>query len=62
MNEDERRSYIVALLEERAVCHRHGQADRVQQIDVELQKAGHEARTGAKRAESRPRVKKTETR
>lgn len=62
LNDDQKKDYITALLEERAYCVRWNEDDRVKAIDVELRKVGHEAKAPAKRAESRPRTKKTETR
>ncbi len=62
LNDDQKAEYIKSLLEERAYCVRWNEPDRVKAIDIELRKAGHEAKAPAKRAESRPRTKKAETR
>lgn len=64
MNDTDKADYIKSLLEERTGCEKRGLTDRVKDIDAELRKVGHEAKTPAKRAESRPRAtkKKTETR
>jgi len=64
VNDTDKADYIKSLLEERRGCERRGLTDRVKDIDAELRKVGHEAKTPAKRAESRPRAtkKKTETR
>lgn len=65
MQDEQKAAYIKSLLEERAYCVRWNETDRVKAIDAELKKAGHEAKTPEKRAESRPRAtrsKKTETR
>jgi len=62
VNDDQKADYIKALLEERAYCERWNETDRVNQINAELRKVGHDAKGPAKRAESRPRAKKSETR
>jgi hypothetical protein len=66
VTEQQKAEYITALLDERRVCERRGLTDRVNDINAELRAQGHEAKTPAKRAESRPRTarttKKTETR
>lgn len=59
MTDAEKAEYIKALLDERRGCERRGLTDRVKDIDAELRKAGHEAATPAKRAESRPRASRT---
>ena len=62
MTDEKKSAYILALLEERRGCESRGLTDRVKDIDDELKRQGHEAKTPAKRAESRPRAKKSETR
>jgi hypothetical protein len=62
MTDEKKSAYILALLEERRSCESRGLTDRVKDIDEELKRQGHEAKTPAKRAESRPRTKKAETR
>lgn len=65
MTDQQKADYIKALIKERGSCEKRGLTDRVMDIDAELKKVGYEAKTPAKRAESRPRVtrtKKTETR
>lgn len=66
MTDDKKAAYIAALLDERRACESQGLTDRVNDINAELRAQGHEAKTPAKRAESRPRTarttKKTETR
>jgi hypothetical protein len=62
VTDQQKADYIKSLLEERRYCERWGQDERVKDIDDELKRQGHEAKTPAKRAESRPRAKKSETR
>jgi hypothetical protein len=62
VNDEQKAEYIKSLLEERRYCVRWNEEERVKAIDAELRKAGHEANAPAKRAESRPRAKKSETR
>jgi hypothetical protein len=62
VNDDQKADYIKSLLEERRYCERWNETERVKAIDAELKKAGHEGAAPAKRAESRPRTKKAETR
>jgi hypothetical protein len=62
VNDEQKAEYIKSLLEERRYCQRWNETDRVKAIDAELKKAGHEGAVPAKRAESRPRTKKAETR
>ena len=62
MTDEQKADYIKSLLEERRYCERWGQDERVKDINAELRKVGHEAKTPAKRAESRPRAAKKEAR
>jgi len=62
VNDEQKADYIKSLLEERRYCERWNETDRVNQINAELRKVGHDAKGPAKRAESRPRAKKSETR
>jgi hypothetical protein len=66
VTDDKKAAYIAALLDERRACESQGLTDRVNDINAELRAQGHEAKTPAKRAESRPRtartIKKIETR
>ncbi len=59
MTDQQKADYIKSLLEERRYCERSGQDERVKDIDDELKRQGHEAKTPAKRAESRPRTART---
>jgi hypothetical protein len=54
MREDQRKSMIRALLEERQMCVVRGKEDRVKEIDFQLKLYGQEGASPAKRAEKRP--------
>ena len=54
MTDQQRQSYITALLEERAYHEKRGEQDRISEIDAELAKQGVKAKAPAKRAEKRP--------
>ncbi len=59
MTDEKKAAYIAALIDERRSCERRGLSDRVNDIDAELRAQGYEAKTPAKRAESRPRTART---
>jgi len=61
---EQRAHQIKALIHERDVFLKHGNAERAAEVTEELRKIGHEAEAPAKRAEKRPatRAKKPETR
>lgn len=50
MNKQQKEEYIRALLSEREGAERYGKTDTVEQIDEELRKVGHAARTPHQRA------------
>jgi len=58
MTEEERKSYIAALLEERRGYEMNGDADAVAGVDTELKRVGHKAKAPAKRATKRPAPKR----
>lgn len=64
MTNEQRAAQIKALLHERSVYEKRGNAVGVAEVDDELRKIGHEGATPAKRAERRPsaRSKAKETR
>jgi len=54
MTNEQRATYIAALLEERRAAEVNGKPDRVAAINAELVNVGHEGATPAKRAAKRP--------
>lgn len=64
MTNEQRKTYITALLEERRAAEVNGKPDRVDAINAELALVGHEGATPAKRATKRPAAaaRKTEKR
>lgn len=63
INDQQRQSFIDALLEELSYAERNKEADAVKQIKVELAACGHKAKPEAKKAEKRPAAKpESETR
>ena len=64
MTNEQRATYIAALLEERRAAEVNGKPDRVAAINAELVNVGHEGATPAKRAAKRPAAsaRKTATR
>ena len=56
MTKEERQRYIAALIEERAsVARSSNKQSRIDDIDRELQRMGHQAASPVKRAETRER-------
>jgi hypothetical protein len=64
MTNEQRQTYITALLEERRAAEVNGKPERVAAISAELARVGHDGTTPAKRATKRPAVtaRKTEKR
>jgi hypothetical protein len=64
MTNEQRQTYITALLDERRAAEVNGKTDRVAAINAELARVGHEGTTPAKRATKRPAAtaRKTEKR
>ena len=54
MTNEEQAAYLKALLAERRMCERTGQADRVIAIDEQLRGIGYNAEKPAARATRRP--------
>ena len=54
ISKEDRKSYIAALLRERAGYVTRGESERAQLVDAELRRLGYEAKAPAKRAERRP--------
>ena len=50
MTNEQKKDYIAALLRERAGYEQYGHADRVADVDAELERVGHKARPPAQRA------------
>jgi hypothetical protein len=50
MTKEQTKDYIAALLRERAGYEQYGHADRVAEVDAELERVGHKAKTPAQRA------------
>jgi hypothetical protein len=51
---EQRAAYIKGLLDERAGYEKRGDTDRVNEVNEQLRRLGHDAETPAKRAERRP--------
>lgn len=62
MTNEQRQTYITALLDERRAAEVNGKDDRVAAINAELAAVGHEGTTPAKRATKRPTTRKAATR
>lgn len=58
---EQRETYIKALLSEREGYVRYGNEAGVADIDAELEKVGHRAKTPAQRSEKMTPPKRTET-
>ncbi len=56
MTDDQKKSQIRALLEERTAYERAGRDDRAEQVSDQLRQLGHEAAKPAARAEKRDKV------
>jgi hypothetical protein len=61
---EQRKTYITGLIEERRGYANRGLDDKVAEVDAELRRMGHEASVPQERAERRPaaRKRKAETR
>jgi hypothetical protein len=59
MSDEQRKSYIAALIEERDGYLASGKADRAAEVDAELSRMGEGGSAPAARAEKRPRTRKT---
>lgn len=58
MNDEQRKAYIAALIEERDGYRAAGKPDRAAEVDAELSKWGEQGEAPAARAEKRPRTRK----
>jgi hypothetical protein len=57
MTNEEKKTLVAALLEERRGYEIHGKKDRVALVDAELKRLGAEGKAPAKRAEKRAKKK-----
>lgn len=62
MTNEEEKTKIAALLEERAGYERAGRKDRVADVDAELKKIGYQAEKPVERAAKRPAQKQASRR